>query len=95
MGTDEKTKLIVWGLILFLFVGGYLGFSDKIMSAVTGWGASLIAGTLISGAIGTLVESLTGDTLKRIALPISIGPLSFSVTAFFIVTLIVRFVLFR
>lgn len=95
MDTEEKIKLIVGAIIIVSALGAFFGWSDKIISTVTEWGVSLIAGTLISAAAGYVVESFTGNILKTIVLPVPIGPFRFSVTAFAIATLFVRFVLFR
>jgi len=48
----------------------------------------------MSGISGEIVEKFTGDTLKTITLTVKIADINFSISLFFIATLVVRLLLF-
>jgi hypothetical protein len=94
--TETKIKNLLYLLILIVVVAVLLGFSaNTINSIVDLFVRYVLIGAILSLFVGTLVEQLTGDTLKRIALNIKIKKISFSISVFAIVVLILKFFIFR
>ena len=90
----EKFKAILGLLIGIAILSTYFGWPDKIVTLAFHWGISAIIGAIMSGISEELVEIYTGDTLKNITIPVPIAGYNFSITLFFIVTIVVRYWLF-
>jgi hypothetical protein len=82
----------------FIFLGAFIGalycWPDKIISTLIEWGTSMLIGVFLSGISGEVLEKFTGDTLKNSTLTAEIAGINFSVTLFFMATLIVRYTFF-
>jgi hypothetical protein len=87
----EQIRNLFLLLIAILFVASFF-FSpetvDWIGSVLVKY---LVIPAVISFVVGSIVEASTGDTLKRISFDIRIRGYSFSVSAFLVVVLILRF----
>jgi len=94
MHWKEKVEAILGLIILIAILDAFFGWPDKIISLAIQWGTSAIIGVIMSGISGELVEKFTGDTLKNITITVPIAGYNFSVTLFFIVTIIVKYWLF-
>ena len=94
MHWKEKVEAIFGLIIGIAILGTFFGWPDKIISLAIQWGASAIIGIVLSGISGELVEKFTGDALKNITITVPIAGYNFSITLFFIVTIIVRYWLF-
>jgi len=94
MHWKEKAEAILGVIFCIVILGAFFGWPDKIITLIIQWGTSLIVGVVLSGVSGELVERLTGDVLRNITITVPIAGYNFSITLFFIVTIIVRYWLF-
>jgi hypothetical protein len=92
---QRRTDIIVSILLIVVILGAWFGWSDKTMGTLLGWGASILISVILSGVCGTMIENVSGDSLKKISIPITIGKYTFSVSLFVIVTLLLKFIIFR
>jgi hypothetical protein len=90
----DKLKLIIYLIVLVAILGAYFNLPTYLTDQIIQWLVSMLVGSLSSLIAGTLVEALTGDLLKAITITITIKGFEFSITAFAIATLIVKFWLF-
>lgn len=93
-GTDNITRLI-YALVIVVIVLSLIGASQGTIDFVVKLFVSAIAGAVTSLVAGTIIEAFTGDVLKAIIIPIRIGDFEFSVSLFFVATLILKFLIFR
>lgn len=94
MHWKEKFEAVLSIIIGIAIIGTLLGWPDKIITVAIEWGTSALIGIAMSGISGELVERFTRDTLKNITITVPIAGFNFSVTLFFIATIVVRFWLF-
>ena len=94
MKLKDKLELIIALVIVVVFLGALLNIPNDIVNQITAWLMSIFVGILLSGVAGTLVESFTGDFLKKISIPIEIFGVKFSISLFIIATIVVKFLLF-
>ena len=85
----------VLALIGIVAIGAWRGWSDSTIHTIVEWGAAILISVILSGFCGTIIERVSGDFLKRISLPLSVGHYNFSISLFVIVTPILKFILFR
>jgi len=71
-----------------------LNVPAELTNSIIEWLVGVFVGSLFSFVAGALVEAFSGDLLKKIALNIEILGFEFSITAFAIVTFIVKIWLF-
>ena len=90
---DRLQSMIVL-IVIIGVISAILGIPNEIAEQITYWLISIFIGILLSGMAGLLVEAFTGDILKGILIPIEIKGIKFSISAFFIVTFIVKILLF-
>jgi hypothetical protein len=86
----QSSKNLEWLRNLFLLL-------ILIVLIAGDWAGTLFIRFFIIPAItsllaGSIVESATGNTLKKISLIIEIGPFTISITAFAIAVLILQFI---
>jgi len=91
----DRVQLILVLVIIVTVVGAYLGISQRMVDQVVLWLVSLLIGAVMSFLAGSLVEAATGDWLKRVSIQWEIAGRPVSVSLFVIVTLLVRFLLFK
>ncbi len=94
MHWKDKFEAVIGVIILIAFAGALYGWPDKLVATLIEWGTSIAIGVVLSGVSGELVEKVSGNLLKNITLTVPIAGFNFSITFFFIVTMIVRFALF-
>jgi len=94
MNWRDKVQAIVGLMVLIAVIATLYGWPDKIVTLAITWGTSLIVGVIASGISGELVERFSGDVLKNISWTVEIGGMNFSISLFFLVTVMVRFALF-
>ena len=90
----EQIRLLFVLLIVIAIAASFLFSSETANSIVELFVKYLLVPSVISFFIGTMVESLSGNLLKTIAWNIKIGPLRFSITAFGLAVLLLKFILF-
>ncbi len=91
----NKIVAIIFLAMAVAFILDILGFSIDSIRAIVNWILGSIGGVIASFIAGLFVKEVTGDTLKKIALNISISKnINFSITAFFVATIILRYTLF-
>lgn len=93
-GTENIKRLIyllVIAVITLSLLGAPQGFIDFVVSLFT----SAIVGAVTSLVAATMLEAFTGDALKKILIPVQIGPFQFSISLFLIATVILKFLIFR
>ncbi len=79
--------LVLAGLALF-------GFSARQIDIIAQWGISIIIGMILGVLSGQIVETFTGDILKKISLSFEIRGIDFSITLFVIVAFLVKLIIF-
>lgn len=94
MNIKEKISLIIGVIIIIALLSIILGWSTNILTFVIKWGISIIIGIVTSGISGMIVESITNDWLKTITLTVEIKGFEFSISVFFIVTILIEQLLF-
>jgi len=90
----DKLRLILYIIVLVAFLGAILNIPSALTNAIIQWLIGAFVGSLFSFVAGALVEAVSGDLLKTIALNIEIFGFEFSITAFAITTFIVKVWLF-
>lgn len=90
----EKLKIFVWLMVGVAFVGAVLHIPNAVTNTIIQWLVGLFVGSVCSLVAGSLVEAVSGDLLKQIALNIKIMGFEVSITVFAIVTFIVKIWLF-
>ena len=90
---DKKTiENMIGGLTLLIIVMALLGFSvgtiDFIVNIIIKY---VIISAIFSYVVENLVENLTGDTFKKILIPIKIKGFKFSLSVFVIIVFILKF----
>lgn len=91
---EQKTHLFIIAVVIVSLVGGYLGLSKELIDQLIELIISIFVGLVLSIFAGYIIESLTGDILKKISLNIKILGIKFSISAFFIATLVTKILLF-
>jgi hypothetical protein len=94
MHWKDKVESIIGLIVGVAIFGAFFGWPDRIITSIIQWGPSLIVGVIMSGISGELLEKFTGDALKMITLRVPIAGYNFSITLFFIVTILVKSWLF-
>lgn len=94
MDWREKVQLILYGIIFVAVLGALYQWPQKYVDLAIKWGVAAIPGVIVSRVSGEMVEKLTGDFFKTIMIPIPISNYNFSISAFVIVTAIVRYTMF-
>lgn len=94
MNIKEKISLIIGVIIIIALLSTILGWSTNILTFAIKWGISIIIGIVTSGISGMIVESITNDWLKTITLTVEIKGFEFSISVFFIVTILIEQLLF-
>jgi hypothetical protein len=83
-------QIFVGGIVFIAFLMAILGFNgetiDKIIKILMPLGISFI----LSAFVGTFLESLSGDTLKKIFIVIPLWKFNISVSLFFIITILIK-----
>jgi len=94
MENDEKLQLIIGIIIAVVLIGAFLNIPNDIINLIVEWLVSIFVGILLSMVSGAIVESFTGDILKKILIPIEIKGIKFSISVFTITTFIAKIVIF-
>jgi len=92
MDLREKTKLLTLAVILVIVILSWFGFKTDWVVDLFG---ILIIGLVTSAVAGTLIGSLGGEFLKKYSFTFEVWKFKFSVTAFFIVIILVKLFLFK
>ena len=90
----DKVHLIIYAMIAIALIGSLLGLSNESMNLIFELLTSIMVGIILSMVAGTIVESITGEHLKKIMINIEIFGFNISITMFIIVTIIVKILLF-
>lgn len=93
-GTKNITRLI-YLLVAVIIILSVLGAPQGSIDFVVGLFASAILGAVTSFVAASILEAFTGDALKKVLIPVKIGPLEFSISLFLIATVILKFLIFR
>ena len=91
---SDKLMLIIYAIVLVAILGAVLNIPSALTNTIIQWLIGAFVGAVCSIVAGYLVEGFSGDLLKKIALNISIFGFEFSITAFAVVTFIVKVWLF-
>lgn len=82
-------------MVIVVLALSLLGASQGTIDFVVSLFTSAIVGAVTSLVAGTIIEALTGDALKKVLIPVRIGPFEFSVSLFLIATIVLKFSIFR
>src|SRR5437867_7056590 len=93
-GANTLIRLVIL-LVLVAVILSLIGIPQGIINIVVGWFASAIVGAVLSLVAASLLEAVTGDYLKRILITVEVYGIKFSVSLFFVATLILKFFLFH
>jgi hypothetical protein len=91
---EAKLRTILYVIVLVAVVCALLNVPPELTNSIIEWLVGMFVGSLFSFVAGALVEAFSGDLLKKIALNIEIFGFEFSITAFAVVTFIVKIWLF-
>lgn len=94
MHWEDKVESLIGLIVGVAILGAFFDWPDRIITLIFQWGPSLIVGVIMSGISGELVEAFTGDILKIITITVPIAGHNFSITLFFIATILVKSWLF-
>ena len=94
MNTKNIERLL-YAMVAVVTVLALFGVSQGAINFVVSIFVSIIVGALISLVVGSLIEAFTGDMLKGILIPVEIMGLEFSVSLFFIATIVFKFMIFH
>lgn len=95
MDYKEKPAFLLKVFILIVIILSLLGVSDDVIRWIGDIWAHLFISAIFSVIAGTIIEQLTGDSLKKTLLPIKIGNFSFSFSLFLISIILLKFWLFH
>ncbi len=95
MKLKEKIQICMGIILLITIMGLFFNWSPKITEQLIQWTISILIGIITSAIAGKIIESFTGNILKKIFIPITIGPIKFSISMFFIITILVKILLFN
>ena len=84
----ENIRRLISLLVIVVIVLSLFRAPQGFIDFVVGLFASAILGAVTSPVAAIILETLTGDALKGILIPVQIGPLEFSVSLFLIATVI-------
>ena len=91
----NNIKNIVYLLIVVVVILSLAGASQGQIDFVVSIFGSMIVSAVFSLIAASLVEAFTGDFLKKILIPIEIGPLRFSISLFVIATAVLKLWIFH
>ncbi len=91
MGLGPSSHLLVIAVVILSLLGAPQWLIDFVVSLST----SAIVGAVTSLVTASILEAFTGDALKKILIPVRVGPLRFSISLFLIATVILKFLIFR
>ena|SRR2546428_5519488 len=91
----ESVRRLVLLMVAVVVILSLIGVSQGSISVVVKWFASAIVGAVLSLAAASLIEAVTGDTLKGILITVKVYGFEFSVSLFTVATVILKFALFR
>jgi len=86
---------MVSAFVALLIILALLQVPTSLINLVTGWFASAFIGVVTSFFATAIVEEVTGDWLKPYLIEFTIFGFEFSVSLFFIATIVVRIWLFH
>jgi len=92
---EEKIKQIVVAIVIVVILAAFLGIPQWLTNWIVQWLISALIGTLFSMVAAAIVEGFTGHFLETISFTIEIKEFKFSLTAFAIATIIVKYWLFH
>jgi len=90
----NKMNVVVYLLLLISIILILIG-KDQYIGNVTDWTVSIITGMIATALSQSLVQSLSGKSLKRIFLNIKVFNKKYSVSIFIIVSMAVKIWLFN
>lgn len=92
----KQVQTYIYILIIIVLAMAYLGFSQSVISFVEDIFVKYVIISAITSAVaGSLVESLTGNSLKSIFLNVEVKGIKFSLSFFVIAVFILKIFIFR
>ena len=88
-----KVRIILYLLIIAAVVLTLYGGSEYI-GLLVNWTAAIITGILATAVVQVLIQTISGDFLERIPFTFKIKGHKFSLSLFFILTIILKFIIF-
>jgi hypothetical protein len=82
-------QILVYAAIIFALLGW-----DKFIGPMTNIAVWLITSIIITGVVQIIIQKFSGDFLEKIPLTFEIKGIKISVTLFFIITIILKLLLF-
>jgi len=92
---EKKLEQIIYTIVIVAVVAAFLGIPQWFTNWVIQWLVSAFIGGVFSLLATSVVEEFTGDFLKTISLTFEVQGFEFSVTAFAIATIIVKYWFFH
>ena len=90
----KNINLVVYLLLAVSIILIYLG-KDKYIGVVTNWAVSILIGLITTALSQSIVQRFTGGSLERIFLNVTILGKEYSVSIFIIISIIVKFFIFK
>ena len=89
-------KLFLQGSIVVLVILAFLGFSGGAIENIAYlFYAVILPGVILSGIIGSVIEGFGGAFLKKISFNFEVSEINFSVTAFTLTVIIIKFLILK
>ena len=90
----DKVYLVLVLLILAAVVLAFLGGSQYV-NLLSSWAATIVAGIITTAVVQVIIQTVSGDFFEKIPLTFKIRGYEFSFSLFFVITIILRFLIFH
>jgi len=91
----DKLQWILVLIVVVVIIAAFLQLPQSLVNWMVEWLVSAFIGTVFSMVAAAIVEGFTGNFLKTISFTIEIKGFKFSITAFAIATIAVKYLLFH
>ncbi len=94
-GITDNIRRLFYLLIIVVVILALVGASEGQINFVVNVFASAILGAVTSLIAASIIEAFTGDALKFVLMTVEIRGFEFSVSLFFVATVILKLLIFR
>lgn len=84
------TSLLIIAAIVLTLYGG-----SEYIGLLVNWTAAIITGIIVTAVVQILIQTVSGDFLERIPFTFKIKGRKFSLSLFFILTIVLKLIIFR
>jgi hypothetical protein len=95
MKLKEIFQIAIYLMIIVVILADIFKWSQNTINILFDWIVALLLSAVLSAISGALIEKYTGDTFKRISWTVKVWKFDFSFTLFPILTIILKYLLFK